>query len=302
MKIVKKRIVNVQNYLHSISDGQEFYVSFTDLQNNINKVNRIGFSQSLFIGEKILPNIIGSISRFNANVKFLIRRDLPKETIYIEREWVWKDWGGNEHSKIVYIPRERYPRDFISPPSEEFLIDNYKENKIIISKRLVKNSQNFEEIKHIINLFLEYFGECDLVKDDYSPFIADNIIRLNWKILPQGNYPWEKVKEATRQRLQRETNNRKAVIENNLEVISSFTPDFVAVGQGGFNDYIVFGFPNKNLYILESIKSGNATYVFNSNWEQLSRLTKAEILNNNLHQSRVFHTPSWKEDMNRILQ
>ena len=149
---------------------------------------------------------------------------------------------------------------------------------------------------------MEYFGECDLIKDDYTPFIADNIIRLNWKILPQGNYPWERVKEATRQRLQRETNNRKAVIENNLEVISSFIPDFVAVGQGGFNDYIVFGFPNKNLYILESIRSGNATYVFNSNWEQLSRLTKAEILNNNLHQRRVFHTPSWREDMNIILQ
>ena len=78
MKIVKKRIVNVENYLHGIRDGQEFYVSFTDLQNNINKVNRIGFSQDLFIGEKILPNIIGSISKFNANGKFLIRRDLPK--------------------------------------------------------------------------------------------------------------------------------------------------------------------------------------------------------------------------------
>lgn len=226
---------------------------------------------------------------------------MPKEEFYIEREWEWRDWGGNSHYSIVYIRRERFPRDFIRQPAEELTIDNYLGNTIIVSRRLVRTSQNLEEIRHIVNLFLEYFGECDIIRENYEPIIPNNVVRLNWKLLPQGVYPWERVQQATRQRLQRETQNRRAIIENNLEIISSHNPNFVAIGQGGFNDYIVFGFQDKNIYILESIRSGNATYIFNNNWEELSRLTKAEILNNNLQQDRIFHTPSWEGQINRIL-
>lgn len=301
MKIIKKRVRNIENYLANIREGEEFYIAFTDLQNNETRVNRVGFSSQREVGERILPNVIGPISRFNANGKFIIRRDLPKEEFYIEREWERRDWGGNSHYSIVYIRRERFPRDFIRQPAEELTIDNYLGNTIIVSRRLVKTSQNLEEIKHIVNLFLEYFGECDIIRENYEPIIPNNVVRLNWKLLPQGEYPWERVQQATRQRLQRETQNRRAVLENNLEIISSHNPDFVAIGQGGFNDYIVFGFQDKNIYILESIRSGNATYIFNNNWEELSRLTKAEILNNNLQQDRIFHTPSWEGQINRIL-
>lgn len=301
MKIIKKRVRNIENYLVNIREGEEFYIAFTDLQNNETRVNRVGFSSQREVGERILPNVIGPISRFNANGKFIIRRDLPKEEFYIEREWEWRDWGGNSHYSIVYIRRERFPRDFIRQPAEELTIDNYLGNTIIVSRRLVRTSQNLEEIRHIVNLFLEYFGECDIIRENYEPIIPNNVVRLNWKLLPQGVYPWERVQQATRQRLQRETQNRRAIIENNLEIISSHNPNFVAIGQGGFNDYIVFGFQDKNIYILESIRSGNATYIFNNNWEELSRLTKAEILNNNLQQDRIFHTPSWEGQINRIL-
>lgn len=301
MKIIKKRVRNIENYLANIREGEEFYIAFTDLQNNETRVNRVGFSSQREVGERILPNVIGPISRFNANGKFIIRRDLPKEEFYIEREWERRDWRGNSHYSIVYIRRERFPRDFIRQPAEELTIDNYLGNTIIVSRRLVRTSQNLEEIRHIVNLFLEYFGECDIIRENYEPIIPNNVVRLNWKLLPQGEYPWERVQQATRQRLQRETQNRRAVLENNLEIISSHNPDFVAIGQGGFNDYIVFGFQDKNIYILESIRSGNATYIFNNNWEELSRLTKAEILNNNLQQDRIFHTPSWEGQINRIL-
>lgn len=301
MKIIKKRVRNIENYLANIRKGEEFYIAFTDLQNNETRVNRVGFSSQREVGERILPNVIGPISRFNANGKFIIRRDLPKEEFYIEREWEWRDWGDNSHYSIVYIRRERFPRDFIRQPAEELTIDNYLGNTIIVSRRLVRTSQNLEEIRHIVNLFLEYFGECDIIRENYEPIISNNVVRLNWKLLPQGEYPWERVQQATRQRLQRETQNRRAIIENNLEIISSHNPNFVAIGQGGFNDYIVFGFQDRSIYILESIRSGNATYIFNNNWEELSRLTKAEILNNNLQQDRILHTPSWEAQINRML-
>lgn len=302
MKIIKKRIRNVESYLGTVRNEESFHIAFTDVENQSNRIIEAGFSPSLEIGEAILPFGLGPISRFNANGKYNIRRDLDKESYYIERVWNWTDWAGNSHSRIVSIRRERYPRELILPPVEEFLIDNYQEDKIIVSRQFIKNSMNYEEIKHVMNLFLEYFGEFDLIRENYEPYIFENITRLNWKIFPQGEYPWERVREVARERIQRQPVGNRPVIENHLEKISAFVPNFVAVGQGGFYDYVVFGFPDKNLYVFESIKTGNATYIFNDNWENISMLTKAEILNNNLQQERLFHTPLWETRINEILQ
>lgn len=73
------------------------------------------------------------------------------------------------------------------------------------------------------------------------------------------------------------------------------------MGQGGFNDYLLFGFPNKNIYVLESIRFGNATYVFDRNWEELSQLSKKEILDNDLHVNRIIHIEGWEQNVNDLL-
>jgi hypothetical protein len=302
MKITKKRIVNVEHYISTIRDEEEFYVAISDLENQRARSIQIGFTENLSIGEQILPLAVGPVTRFNANGKNIIRRDLEKETFYVQREWSWTDWADNTHSKVVFIPRLRFPRDFINPPSEELLIDDYNNAKIIVSRQLVKTPENFTDIKHIINVFLELFGECDLIRENYQPFIFENITRLNWRILPPGQYPWEKVREQVKDRIQQLPRGNRPIVEHQLEIISNHTPNFVAVGQGGFSDYMVFGFPVKNIYVLESTRTGNATYVFNEDWEVLSQMNKAEILNNNLQQERILHTPNWEAKINQLLR
>lgn len=302
MKIIKRRVQNVENYLSTIRDGEEFHIAFTDFDNKLTRIRELGFTNEVEIGEVILPIVIGPITRFNADGKFNIRRDLPKEEFFVERYWLRRDWQGNETPEILYIRRERYPRELVPAPSEEFLIDEYDNNKIIVSRAFIKDDESLNIIKHTINLFLEIFGECDLIRQDYQPFLYENVTRLNWKIFPRGEYPWETIREITEERLQRQPRGNRPVISNRLEKITSHTPNFVAIGQGGFYDYIVFGFPSKNIFILESIKNGNATYVFDDNWEELSRMTKAEIINNHLQRERIFHRPGWEGRINEILR
>jgi hypothetical protein len=57
---------------------------------------------------------------------------------------------------------------------------------------------------------------------------------------------------------------------------------------------VVFGFPEENIYVVESAFYGNATYVFRQDWEQLSQLTKAEIITGSLHTDRIIHTQGWE--------
>ncbi len=92
------------------------------------------------------------------------------------------------------------------------------------------------------------------------------------------------------------------MVENRLETINNYGPTFVAIGDGGFHGYVIFGFPEHGLFLLESSFEGNATYVFGERWEALSQLTKKEILAGNLQTARVIHRAvSWHGEIRQML-
>ncbi|MBT2655349.1 hypothetical protein J7E81_08875 [Bacillus sp. ISL-18] len=90
------------------------------------------------------------------------------------------------------------------------------------------------------------------------------------------------------------TKNKKTIVSDRLETISQYQPDFHAIGTNGYRGYVIFGFTNQNLYIFEY---GNATYVFEGDWKQLSQMTKAEILTANLQKHRFVHLEGWKQQI-----
>ena len=48
-------------------------------------------------------------------------------------------------------------------------------------------------------------------------------------------------------------------------------------------------------------KLGNATYVFDKDWEELSKLTKAQILDEGLQRDRVIHRKGWHQRIRHLL-
>ena len=97
-----------------------------------------------------------------------------------------------------------------------------------------------------------------------------------------------------------EEKDRK-VIEYRMRVISQKEPDILATGRAGFNGYFVYGFTNEDVYILESMEFDNATYVFNSEWEELSKLTENQIINSDLTHQRIIHNRAWALSINRAI-
>lgn len=76
----------------------------------------------------------------------------------------------------------------------------------------------------------------------------------------------------------------------------------MAVGLGGFSEYIVFGFTRKNRYVFESPETGNATYIFRNEWEEVSQLTKRQILQEQLQEARIIHTSRWAIEVSEAIQ
>ncbi|MDD5032157.1 MAG: hypothetical protein PHR36_03905 [Patescibacteria group bacterium] len=269
------------------------------------KIQKIGFSDTQ-IGATVLPSIVGPVTGYNAEGKNIIHKDRPMETAYRQAEWHWTEWRGRydteEMSKIVDIPYKRYPRTFIFPPGVELTItENKLGEKIIITPIYTYNSQDEEFIVHVVNLILEIFGECKTFDEKFESLFKMPIKKLNWRILPSGEYPWKRLEKDLEPLIKQSERGNAGVTENRLKIINSYKPSLYAVGEAGFSGYIVMGFTERNLYLLESIYYGNATYIFEKDWRNLSKMTKAEILNKNLQKDRIIHREGWGEKIEKLL-
>lgn len=304
--ITKKRIYKLKNNIQNEIFGTEV-VPAVILNEITDKeiIEGLGFTNSIEIGESLLPTPVGPISEFNSDGKEIPDKSKPKETAYREIEWCWNQWAGRGKTERVcenrLVPYKRWQRIFIEPPSIELTISKKENGNVYISTpAILASDENEIKLIHQINLMLELFGSCQILTNDLLPPLIPNK-RLNWSIFPPGKRPWVEQRALLRPLLDSIKESRIIpVIESRLEDINSLDPDFTACGANGFQGYIVFGFTNRNIFILESALYGNAIYVFNDNWENLSKLTKAEIIQNNFQIERITHNGNRANWLDRI--
>lgn len=264
-------------------------------------ISLLGLDSQPVEGDSFLPAAIGKATEYNANGRVVIRKDLPKVNETRSGWRRWQDWHGQEHSGIQIRSYEVYPRDLVPPPSEYLTVLPAPGGLALCSRPISFAEEPSEKILHIVNLFLEIFGKFEVFDDAVEISAATVVKRLNWKLLPPGNYPFARTKEALSVFLATLADSDRPVVEDRIKAITKFEPDFLAVGLGGFKDYVVFGFTRKDRYVLESPRLGNATYVFDKNWLEFSTMTKKEILDGSLHEARVIHDHRWHRNIAAIV-
>jgi hypothetical protein len=306
MKITHK-IRKLDKYASLIGNGRTIVCGLDDVAYHHEKLVQVGFSHDLSEGESILPDSkFGPTCTKNSEGWIEVHKNRPMETYYTPIVWRWREFRGRddyeEKEEIRYRSGKRYPRTVHSPLGIEISIRLKTDGKkVAILEFLEVKPDNFQRIVDSINILVEIFGECDLLTNNLDTIIRGEVKRLNWRILPPGKRPWESIKTEIKEVIEREPPGNQEVIEKRLEAINHYGPDFVAVGQHGFTGYLIFGFPRKTLYLLESLFSGNATYIFGNDWERLSKLSKAEILKDKLQKQRVIHQKEWAKEIARLL-
>jgi hypothetical protein len=298
MQIKGKNIRSLAKYFPQIGDGKPFRVGIpvTGMEA---KLEELGFPQPLEEGTSILPAIVGKVSMFNAEGRDLVRKDLPMITKSRMIYTTTYDWHGNPHSGFQYRDYKAYPREHVDGPEEEIILLRHNADLIAVSDVLFAKPEGDTKALHVINLFLECFGEGQLLHSNIEPIIK--IKKVHWKILPPGVYPWDKAKSYVREVTRHLQDSERAVVDHRIQLITQNEPDFLAVGTGGFDGYFVFGFTKKGLFVLESNHFDNATYVLKSDWQKLSSLTKKEILTGQLHHDRLIHNRNWSWNLRNVL-
>lgn len=306
MLIRGRRIRSLDRHLRGVRDGSPVVVGLNDIERFAARLAAVGFSDSLAPGERVLPLPVGPRTRFNAEGDYLVHKDQPMETAYRQAEWHWTEFRGRydtqEVSKIVDVPYQRYPRTFRSPPSVELTIAvRPTGEKLVISEAVPYRVAEPDALLHRINVFLELFGEAETLTENLDGYIVTEVRRLNWSLLPPGEHPWPQLRSQLNEHVDRAPEGNRPVLLHRLETVNSFGPTFTAIGRAGFAGYIVFGFPEKEIYVLESLYYGNATYVFGERWEELSQRTKAEILSAHHEEARIIHREGWGRAIRDLL-
>jgi hypothetical protein len=309
MTIKQKNIRNINKYLEMIEDNSTFYLSALLSEQDPKVLRQCGFTDDLKIGENVLPSDnFGPRSYYNANGDEELLKNLPKETLYHSALWPHKEWAGRnrtvEVTTTVSRPYKRYQREKIPAPSEELRIEeDNKGNKVIISRLLTKGETPPNEVKHIANLFLEIFGSVTMSNEELVPYLVKrSTINLNWEILPPGVYPWEKIEEIIKKSSSDIPNNVLQISISRIKKLRGYKPTFEATGRAGFRGYLILGFKDKDIFIAESTRYGNATYIFGQDWEELSKMSKAEILSDDKQKDRIIHDKNWDKKIEEIFK
>lgn len=259
---------------------------------------RVGFEGLPAEGDAILPVAIGKATIFNAHGREIVRRDLPIETRSRMINTSWQDWHGQTHYGVQTRDYDAYPRDLIPPP-EEFVTAMRNNNDIVAASREIRRDESEEDIVNILNIFLELFPSFEIVHPDLTA--PTQVRKISWKILPHGQYPFDRARQVLDDYLQKLSKDDRATATERIRAITRHNPDFIAVGLGGFSDYVVFGFTGRRRYVFESPNTGNATYVFRDDWEQISHLSKRDILQGNLQEARLVHNTKWHRAVNEVI-
>lgn len=305
--IIKKKRINRLTCLEWLEDGKKIVMALRDAIRFKEKLVELGFTDELEEGERILPRVVNPTTARNAEKFYISDKSQPKEKYYQTLWWTRLEWAGRgetrEVSEYVDIPRERFPQIEYEPYSIELVLKYDDSGKLMVVTDIIEyKPQNNKLILNTINIFLTNFEECEILTEQLDALTPVKTIYLNWEVLPQGEYPWSEIEKDFDKISEGNSKTQRKMMLDKCEYINGFIPDFRAYGKSGFRGYVIFGFEEKNLYVLESVYSNNATYVFTDNWQELSKLTKAQILNGGLHDARLIHKENWKEDVRKLLE
>lgn len=299
MPIIKsKRVRNVTRHLRGVAPGSRVVVALSDPDRHTSRLRAAGLTVPPVVGERILPARVGRISTRNAEGHFIVHRDRPKVWDSRQIEWTWTEFHGKqrvEQRGIRDVRFQRYQRTFIPPPAVELTVAATADGEpvIVCGDPIEWRPDAPDTLKHHINLLLELVGEAHILDEALAPAYLPIPRRVNWELLPAGEHPWPAVRRAVGDRLDELGERTKPVAEFRLKTLSNLEPDWVATGRGGFAGYLAFGFDDRDTVILESLQYANATYVLDADWQRISALTKAQILNADLHRDRLIHARTW---------
>lgn len=243
----------------------------------------------------------GSVTKANSNGKYGRKQPEEFEEIIRRIDYVRKkDKVRVKYDRTYKVYKKVLLHQF---KSKLYFVTNQHGEQLVVSERLKFDQNNSVKSSHIANIFNEIFNQFEVYDNDLNPAIHFNT-KFNELILPSGTLDDNSFDELVEinKRFTKDEEKQKA-FQKRLQLIKSYNPDIRGKGPTGFLGYLVFGFSDIDIVILENMYAGNATYVFTTNnFENNIISDKQTVLNQKLHEKRFFHNEGWVKLISRYME
>lgn len=295
----KKRVLKSEKILAAfVEPGNGFHVGIL-WEDYIKSaaLKEYGLPSVFAEGKEVLPSAKGGATKVNQKGKYARKQPEQKTTKTVHIEFT------NKHGTFVSYDRDFnvYVKELVNKYDMKFIfMTNEHGQQVVVSPVLTFTNEYDTNMMntHAINLFLEVFGDYEVFDKDLNPAIPFNK-RYTQDFLTPGTLTKSdggRIEEITAvaDRFLKDPTESKAFAQR-LFTFVDFQPDLKGKGPLGFYGYIVFGFHNRGIVVLESMYKGYATYVFDEkDYEELVVKSKQEIFKGKLYKERFVHFDNWE--------
>lgn len=303
-KSFRKRVRNIKKHLQFyINDEDSFYIGVPfDEYLKSPLLEKYGLPKVFENKKTFIPKPKGSITKVNAKGKYVRKKPEEKETVVRHISFVRKRDGRRiEYDRTYNI----YVKELLHRFNSKlyFLINEHGE-KLVLSEFFASSKSSEEKATHLANMFLEMFNQFEIYDSKMNPAIHFNT-KFEKIILPAGTLEdsdnLDELIDIGKRFVRNEEDNKAYV--KRLKVLTEFKPDIRGKGPNGFFGYIVFGFSELKIVILETMYAGNATYIFTTeNFESNILQDKQSVLKSKLHLKRIFHDDNWETNLRILIE
>lgn len=264
-----------------------------------------------FKTEQIPSKECGRYCKRNIIGKTKTRKDLPKviKTIHLGERPIFGDWAKGSFS--LDVSREVYQKETEKPRGYRLGIELLAEEmldsqrsfvfKVLILDSLNTQSPEFDfEFLYQLNILQECIGKTDVFAANSANEEFLRVRTINWEIFPPGERDQDIVRILGK--LRKVTPEIKKELTEKYDFLIGLNPQELLVGVHGLRGYFGAKFSD-NLVVFESLKYGHAIYVLYEDWQELSKLSRSEILQLPDKQfDRIRHTIGWKNRLSNLIK
>ena len=154
MRIVQRRVQRLHTHLVGVPRDAVLTPAILDLDRHVGRLHEIGVTRDFAMGRPVLPAIVGPRSRFNA--------------------------AGEEPR------RRRFGSADARPPGVRLhVVGRGGAAWAVVGEKLRRGAQD-GRLLHSVNLFLELFGECDVLWEREPSRVLETAPALHLRPVPTG--------------------------------------------------------------------------------------------------------------------
>jgi len=255
----------------------------------------------------VYPSVgFGSVCKENIEGREIVDKESPKvaKQVYLGDRPIYGDWSNGSFD--LWQTRMVYRKILVQPKglSLTFTCEGYDEVRktwkltASINPVLDRKSKNFDsDLLFSLSLLREVVKKVDIFPSDISTTEIASIQVVSWEIFPPGQ---RDLKSEVLRKIANKSEQEQKIILDRAGTIERLHPAQYVIGSGLASNYYGALFAD-DFVVFENLDYGNATYLLYDNWQELSRLSRTQLLNGKDNFDRLIHGPNWEKSLKEMV-